>query len=294
MIPDTKSPRLADIALLYAATMWGLFWYPLRLFEQAGLPALWVSLIAFSSALLVGLFYTRTRLAEYRSQPLSLLIIAVAAGWCNVAFLIALVEGNAIRVVLLFYLSPVWTVVMGHFILKEKLRLSEMLIFLLAFTGAMVMLWNPEVGLPWPGDRADWLALSSGFMFALSNILIRSLQTISIPVKTTASWMGGVGIAAVWILLIGSSEPGTNFTIWSYAILLGVLGIVFMTLAVQYGVTHMPVYRSAIILLFEIPVTAVSVYYLAGDKLSLLEWVGGIIVVSSAWLIARRGKMDGK
>jgi len=294
MIPDTKSPRLADNALLYAATMWGLFWYPLRLFEQAGLPALWVSLIAFSSALLVGLFYTRTRLAEYRSQPLSLLIIAVAAGWCNVAFLIALVEGNAIRVVLLFYLSPVWTVVMGHFILKEKLRLSEMLIFLLAFTGAMVMLWNPEVGLPWPGDRADWLALSSGFMFALSNILIRSLQTISIPVKTTASWMGGVGIAAVWILLIGSSEPGTNFTIWSYAILLGVLGIVFMTLAVQYGVTHMPVYRSAIILLFEIPVTAVSVYYLAGDKLSLLEWVGGIIVVSSAWLIARRGKMDGK
>lgn len=294
MNPDTKSPRLADFTLLYAATMWGLFWYPLRLFEQAGLPAVWVSLVSFSSALIVGLFYTRRRWAEYRLRPLSLLLIALSAGWCNIAFLVALVEGNAIRVVLLFYLSPVWTVIMGHFILKEKLRVSEMMIFLLAFAGAMVMLWNPEIGIPWPADRADWLALSSGFMFALSNVLIRLLQSISIAVKTTVSWMGGVGIAVIWILLYRLSVPDTEVTIWLYAVVLGVLGIVFMSLSVQYGVTHMPVYRSAIILLFEIPVTAVSVYFLAGDKLSALEWTGGIIVVCSAWLIARTGKTHDK
>lgn len=289
-----KTSRLADFALLYAATMWGLFWYPLRLFEQVGLPAIWVSLISFSSAMCIGLVLCRSRFAEYRLQPLTLLLIAISAGWCNIAVLVALAEGNAIRVILLFYLSPVWAVIMGHLILKEKLQRIEMLIFLLAFLGAIIMLWNPDVGIPWPASRADWLALSSGFMFALSNVLIRSLQNISIPVKSTTTWIGGVVIALLWIVLSDHHFPVVGTTVWSYAVILGVFGIVLMSLSVQYGVTHMPVYRSAIILLFEIPVTAVSVYFLAGDKLTMMEWVGGIIVISSGWLIARTGRVDGK
>jgi len=285
-----SSNRLADLALLYAATMWGLFWYPLRLFEQAGMPAVWVTLVAFSSALLIGLVYTYRRFSEYKLHPKSLLIIAISAGWCNVAFLVALAEGNAVRVILLFYLSPVWTVILGHFILKEKLSLQAMLIFCLAFMGAMVMLWDTDIGFPWPQSHADWLALSSGAAFALSNVLIRALQDVSISVKTTASWLGCVFITVLWISLFGISVEQASESAWIYSVLLGLLAIVFMTLAVQYGVTHMPVYRSAIILLFEIPVTAISVYLLVGETMTLLEWSGGAIIALSAWLIARTGK----
>ncbi len=284
------SYRLADLALLYAATMWGLFWYPIRLFEQAGMPAVWVTLAAFSCALLIGLILTHRQLSQYRLHPRTLALIALSAGWCNVAFLVALVDGNAIRVILLFYLSPVWTVILGHFILKEKLSLQALFIFCLAFLGAMIMLWDTEIGFPWPQSHADWLALSSGATFALSNVLIRSLQDVSIYVKTTASWIGCIVIAGLWIVLLGMGIPDTEASVWYYTVLLGLFAIVFMTLAVQYGVTHMPVYRSAIILLFEIPVTAISVYWLAGETMTPLEWVGGGIVALSAWLIARTEK----
>jgi drug/metabolite transporter (DMT)-like permease len=290
MSHSRASYLLTDLALLFAATMWGLFWYPLRLFEANGMPAIWVTLVAFSCALLTGVVYTWKKWPEYRRYPLTLLLIGLSAGWCNAAFLVALVEGNAIRVILLFYLSPVWTVILGHYILKEKLSLQAFLIFALAFIGAMIMLWDPEVGFPWPQNQADWLALSSGFAFALSNVLIRALQDISIAVKTTASWLGCVAIAGVWILLADTGLAGIPEAAWYYSMLLGFCGIVFMTLSVQYGVTHMPVYRSAIILLFEIPVTAISVYWLAGETMNTLEWTGGVIVAISSLLIARVGK----
>ena len=177
MTHSRSSYLLTDLALLFAATMWGLFWYPLRLFEAQGMPAIWVTLIAFSCALLTGLIYTWRHWNEYRRYPLMLIMIGLSAGWCNAAFLVALVEGNAIRVILLFYLSPVWTVVLGHYILKEKLSLQAFMIFALAFVGAMIMLWDPEVGFPWPQNQADWLALSSGFAFALSNVLIMPCRT---------------------------------------------------------------------------------------------------------------------
>jgi len=282
--------RWADLALIYSATLWGLFWYPLRLFEQAGMSAVWVTFVAFSCASLVGVIYTRRRLSEYRQYPATLVLIALTAGWCNVAFLVALAEGNAIRVVLLFYLSPVWAVILGHFILKEKITLQALLIFCLAFMGAMIMLWDAEIGFPWPQNHADWLALSSGFTFALSNVLIRSLQDISIPVKTTVSWLGCITITGIWILLFDASIPDIDHSVWYYSVILGLFAIVSMTLSVQYGITHMPVYRSAIILLIEIPVTAISVYWLVGATMTSLEWVGGGIVAISAWLIARSEK----
>jgi len=277
-----------DLSLVFSATMWGLLWYPLRLFEQAGMPTIWVTLIAFSTALAIGIIYTLRRWKAYLLNPVQLLLIAITAGWCNVSFLVALEDGNVIRVILLFYLSPIWTIVLGYYFLGEKVSWGALRIFLLAIIGAVVMLWSPEVGYPWPQNSSDWLALSSGFTFALSNILIRNLQQVSIPVKTTSSWFGGAIIALVWITLSAEPMPIVSTITWVSAVTLGVMGILLMTLAVQYGITHMPVYRSAIILLFEIVVTTVSAYLLIGETMSPHEWVGGSLVIISAWLIARR------
>jgi len=281
-----------DLSLLFAATMWGIFWYPLRLFESAGMPAIWVTLIAFLAASAVGLILTAGRWREYFKKPKTLTIIALTAGWCNAGFLVAVVEGNVIRVILLFYLSPIWTVILGHFILKEVIPFKAFIIFMVAFIGAMIMLWEPSIGLPWPQGLADWLAISAGFSFALSNVLIRSLQSVSIPVKTTSTWLGCIVIAFFWVVFAQVDIPEIAPATWTYSVLLGLFGIVFMSLSVQYGITHMPVYRSAIILLSEVIVTAVSAYWLASETLNLREWTGGILVGVSALMIASLSKQN--
>jgi len=71
------------------------------------------------------------------------------------------------------------------------------------------------------------------------------------------------------------------------AIALGLCGILFMTLLVQYGVTHLPVHRSAVLALIELVAGAVSQQLLTNEVISLREWLGGALILVGAYLSAR-------
>jgi len=274
-------------SLILAATLWGLFWYPLRLLADAGLHGLWATLLIYCGTIPVLLYLVYGRLKEVLLAPRVLLVIGLASGWCNAAFILAVIEGNVLRVLLLFYLSPVWTVMLGYLFLKEQPDRQGLLVIVFALIGAVVMLWDPSVGLPIPHDQADWLALSSGFAFAIINVCVRQAQQVSVAVKTAAAWLGTIIVSFLLILLVGVSLAGSDTSSIYLALIYGLVVMVIMTLSVQYGVTHMPVYRSAIILLFELVVGAVSAWLLTHEKILLQEWIGGGLVVFAAYLSAR-------
>ena len=69
--------------------------------------------------------------------------------------------------------------------------------------------------------------------------------------------------------------------------LLGIFGITLMTLSVVYGVSHMPIYRSSVILLFEIVIGAASAVWIANETIRGQEWWGGSLVILAAYLAAR-------
>lgn len=287
MASKFSHPWLAVNALLLAAAMWGLLWYPMRLLEQAGLPGLWATLVAYAVASAAGLMFSVRYLAEFLRYPGWLLGLALAAGWCNVAFILAIIDGNVVRVVLLFYLSPLWTVLLGWIFLRERIDRPAALVLAVAMSGALLMLWDPRMGAPWPQDSADWMAISAGLAFSINNVIVRGSGHVSLPAKTTAAWVGGAVLAAAWLSLTASPMPMAAPQAWWGAVALGLLGIVIMTITVQYGVTHMPVRRSAVILLFELVVATVSSQLLADEALTAREWLGGGLIVGAALIAAR-------
>ncbi|MCF6323420.1 MAG: DMT family transporter [Gammaproteobacteria bacterium] len=277
---------LPVLALLLGATLWGVFWYPLRLLEQNGLVGLWATLLIYGAALMVGLPVVLKRRYPL-VRPGILLVLAFVSAWCNIAFILAILEGNVVRVTLLFFLSPLWTVILSKLLLDEPLTRSARITLLLALVGALVMLWDSEMGVPWPQGEADWLALSSGFAFALANVLIRKMHDVEIWVKTVSTWCGAVTLATVWILIAGIPLPEVESEVVVGALSLGAIGMVVMTLVVLYGVTHMPAHRSAVILLFELVVGAVSAQLLTDEHVMLNEWFGGLLIVLAGWYAAR-------
>lgn len=282
-----SSRLLPVLGLLTAATLWGVFWYPLRLLEAQGLSGLWSSLFLYAGTAAAWPFLLRGRMGEWRRAPLWLLLVALGSGWTNIAFVLAMLEGEVMRVLLLFYLSPLWATVLGWLFLHERIDGATLGILAVAVAGAVIMLWNPALGLPWPASRADWLALSSGFAFAALNTVLRHLQGISVQVKTVAGWLGVVVMAGI-LLLAGQEALAASLPAVGAALGLGATFLVLMTLSVVYGVTHMPVQRSAVILLFEIVAGAVSSMWLTDERLSPAEWFGGALVILAAWLSARR------
>lgn len=275
-------------SLLLAVTFWGCMWYPLRLLDQAGLNGIWTSLIAYGSVLLLALPLLWRQRDECREHFWTLLAIGLAAGWCNLAFIIAVLDGTVVRVLLLFYLSPLWAVLLGRLLLDEPMSRYSQVVLGVAMIGALTMLWSPELGFPWPESSSDWFALSAGFAFALSNVLVRRANHISLTNKAISSWWGAILICGVWLLLTGAAIPQVEISAVTGAILLGVLGLGITTLAVQYGVSHMPVHRSAVILLFELVVGAVSAQLLTDEVVRPVEWIGGGLILLGAFLTARR------
>jgi len=273
-------------SLLLSATLWGLVWYPLRLLEAQGLEGLWLTLASYTAALALGLVWLWRGRRHWRAQPIVLLMMTLAVGWCNVAFVLAVLEGTVVRVLLLFYLSPLWALVLGWVFLEEHPGSSGLTVFVLAIAGAVTMLWDPAMGMPWPRDRADWLAASSGLAFAFSNVMVRKMHGVSLHTKSSASWLGVVLVAGAWILIAGEAVPDVALSTWGGAAMLGWFGFVVMTLAVIYGVSRMPVHRSAVILLFELVVGAVSSLLLTDEQVLLQEWLGGALILVAAYLAA--------
>lgn len=284
-LPENR--LLPVLSLLFTATLWGVVWYPLRLLEQQGLSGAWSAVISYAAALSLFVWVFVRDFSDLRRNTLPLLLMSLSVGWTNVAFIMAVIDGNVVRVLLLFYLSPFWAVVLGWLMLDERLDGRSLQVFVIAVVGAFIMLWNEQIGMPWPTDRADWLAVSAGFAFAFSNVFVRRMQDVGVLLKSACGWSGNVMVALAWIGLTQTGIPAVAGAVYGGAVLLGLCGFLVMTLAVVYGVTRMPVHRSAVILLFELVAGAVSSLLLTDEVILLREWIGGGMIILAAWLAAR-------
>ena len=275
---ENRTRALATGCLLFAATFWGIVWFPLRLLDQAGLNGPWQMLVAYGSAFLVLSGLRWPGLGGMRGQEGRLLLLALAAGWTNVGFILAMLDGSVARALILFYLSPLWTVLLGRFLLGEQLQKSTLLSIPLGLFGAGLMLWSPDIldtGFSW----GDLSAMTAGMAFALTNVITRSLHDLGTRQKTLVSWAGVVLVSLLLLVMSGAALPQVPGGAWLGNVLLGIGGFLITTLAVIYGVSHMPVQRSSVILLVEILVGAVSAWLLAGENLNLQEWLGGILII---------------
>ncbi|NDP47774.1 MAG: DMT family transporter [Sulfuriferula multivorans] len=273
----------AITSLIYAATLWGLVWYPYRLLHEAGVGGIASSFITYVvPLLLLGWLHGRS-LHNSRGQWLWLAALGLAAGWTNLAYVLAVLEGEVVRVLLLFYLSPLWTVLFSRFLLKEKLNRAGWAVMALAAGGALAMLWQPGEW-PLPANDAEWLALSAGMMFAASNVISRHLGGVTEGAKVVSVWLG-VAILTVIGLALNPQELdfAANADVYVWGLLLGVgLAIGSMTYAVQFGLARVPANQAIVIFLFELVVAAVAAYFLSNERMGLQEWIGAAMIITAS------------
>ena len=280
----SKQKLLAMGGLLAGAIFWGVVWHPYRMLQETGVSGELSSLVTYLVALLLGLIFLSRSLREARKAPLILIGIGLAAGWANLAYVLAVLNGEVMRVLLLFYLAPLWTVIFARLLLDERPNLQGYMVIVLSLAGAIVMLWDVRAGWPLPANRAEWLGLSAGFTFALANVLTRRAHEIGIRLKAIVVWLG-VSLLALVPLIAQPAKfeaiQHISFSTWQVLILIGA-AIFAVTLAVQYGLTHTPANQAIVIFLFELVVAAISSYYLANEVLSAKEWVGGVMIIAAS------------
>jgi len=274
---------LAITSLVYAATLWGLVWYPYRLLNDAGVGGIASGFFSYAiPLLLLGWLHGRA-LHQARGHWVWLSALGLAAGWTNLAYVLAVLEGEVVRVLLLFYLSPLWTVLFSRFLLHEKLNRAGWAVMALAAGGALAMLWQPG-DLPLPANRAEWLGLSAGVAFAASNVISRHLDGVTQGAKAVTVWAGGVVLTLIGLLFKPAEldfMATAETSIW--LLLIGVaLTIGSMTYAVQYGLARVPANQAIVIFLFELVVASIAAYYLSAERMDLQEWIGAAMIITAS------------
>ena len=275
--------------ILSGALVWGLIWYPYRALQESGVAGPLATLISYTLAMLCGAFMLPRVWRELRHFYKAragwwAVVLVLSAGWANLGYVLAMLHGEVMRVLLLFYLAPLWTILFSYWLLGERLDRYGYLVMVLSFSGAAIMLWQPQHGLPLPQNISEWIGLSAGMGFAFSNVVSRRAAHLSVEAKTYSVLFGTTLLTVPLLLWQGGVAfhlPAAVMQTWS---ILGMLGIALCAtgFAVQYGVTHLRSNRAMLLFLFELVIAAISSYLLASEVMHLRDWIGASLIVSAS------------
>ena len=279
---------LPIFSLLFGAFVWGIIWYPYRLMANAGVSGIYSSFYVFILTIAIALPYFFIAKKKVPIWSKDFWLLALVAGYTNISYVLAVIDGEVVRVMLLFYLSPVWTIFLAHFMLNEDTQKCHYIAVFISLIGAIIMFWEPGY-LIHLDSRSDWLALSSGLGFAITNVMTRKHAHMTVNQKALAIWLGVIVVAMICIMFDKNAIQTLDFfRPVDAAIMMAIaLSLFLSTLLVQFGVTQIKAVEASSFFLFEIVVAAISSYFLVGESIALKEWLGGILIIAGVILSAK-------
>jgi drug/metabolite transporter (DMT)-like permease len=279
---------LPIFSLLFGAFIWGIIWYPYRLMANAGVSGIYSSFYVFILTIAIALPYFFITKKKVPIWSKDFWLLALVAGYTNISYVLAVIDGEVVRVMLLFYLSPVWTIFLAHFMLNEDTQKRHYIAVFISLIGAFIMFWEPGY-LIHLDSKSDWLALSSGLGFAITNVMTRKHEHMTVNQKALAIWLGVIVVAMICIMFDKNAMPTLDFfRPVDAAIMMAIsLSLFLSTLLVQFGVTQIKAVEASSFFLFEIVVAAISSYFLVGESIAFNEWLGGIFIIAGVILSSK-------
>jgi drug/metabolite transporter (DMT)-like permease len=298
------------LALLVNAFVWGVSWWPFRRLQEAGLHPLWATTVVYVLSAVVIAAWRPRSLRQLATSP-ALWLICVASGTTNATFNWAVSIGDVVRVVLLFYLMPLWALLLARLVLKEHLTRGAFVRLGLALAGAAMVL---SQGAPPEGGGAgahagnarvlgaltlpDLLALLGGFAFALNNVMLRREAARPEEGRALAMFVGGVivaGATAVSLSASGSATAATSVPwpagVAQWALPAFALALAFMAsnLCLQYGAARLPATATAVVMPSEVLFAALTAVWWGGAELHWSVLAGGALILGAALASAIEG-----
>ncbi|HEY0821057.1 MAG TPA: DMT family transporter [Rhizobacter sp.] len=282
-------PRLwAVLALMLNAFVWGVSWWPFRHLQSAGLHPLWATVLIYLFAVGVIAIARPHAFGQVLRRPV-LWVLVIASGSTNAAFNWGVAIGDVVRVVLLFYLMPLWVVLLARVLLHEKLTWLAGARVLLALGGAAIVLWPEDgSGFPLPRSLPDWLGVCGGFAFGLNNVMLRREAKQPEESRAMAMFLGGVLVAGTLATVLAwrgeAAWPPAPTLGWvPLAVLLSAFFLV-SNMALQYGAARLPANVASVVMLTEVLFASVSALLLGGGTMTPALAMGGGLILLAALL----------
>jgi drug/metabolite transporter (DMT)-like permease len=293
--------RLAALIVVALGALWGLYWLPLRELDAVATAGPWATFVVVAVAC-IGLapfgWLGRARLAAASNRSLW----SIALGGASfVLYSNALLYGHVATVILLFYLTPIWSTLIARFWLGWPIAGWRYVAIGCALFG-MALVLGADGGVPAPTTLGDWLGLISGIMWSVASTGIR-VHVRTQPAETNFIFcLGGLVMAGLLLVPLAGETPPvlvaedvTRALGWAVLIGGGWWGVALV--ALMWASKRLEPARVGILLMTEVIVGALSAALLTDEPFGPLMAMGAVLVIAAGiletlplrWPFRRRG-----
>ena len=280
---ERLSENTLSVFIVISSAAWGLYWFPLRGIEATGMSGAW-SVVFFNACPLVVLL----PLLLFKAKMLvgtfsSTLLVSVLVGSAFTCYANALIETTVIRATMLFYLTPVWSTLIGVIWLSEPLTRARIISIFVAFAGLFLLLSNGD-STNTPLNIGDFYGLLAGIFWAFGLSMLNRYPTIPIAPLTALTFVSTTVLSVLFALLLGSEvlpdagiikEALPTALIWSI-FLLPCFFVIFRISQILFPG------RVGILTMSEVVVAVISASILLPDEaMGWVQWIGAIAIIAA-------------
>jgi drug/metabolite transporter (DMT)-like permease len=281
-----SSQTLAKFASLYAGLAYGLYWIPLRALEQAGLHDVLPALMFNLAPMLLILPLIVWRWPTIVRAPMHFHVTGIVVGLSLVGYTNAFLYTDVVRVLILFYLTPIWGFVLARIFLGDLITPIRWVSILLGI-GGMLTIFNVGTGLPLPENAGDWTALAAGVLWAVASLMM--LMGKESPIDYALWFFLWNGIAAIVVCAVFFTRTGTALPaaavfidVLPWLVPLALVLIVPAGFAVIYGPTQLNPGIAGVLFMVEIGVGTITASIMTDEPFGWRELLGVLMITTAA------------
>jgi len=279
------------LAIILAAFVWSFGFWWVRIFDSWGYTPPTFIFINFAFSLVFLFFILKAkkiRLMPEKSSLKWLILMGFADVTTALTLIWAFVLTKVAMAELLHFTMPVWIFLIAAFWLKEKITRWKFLALILSLIGILLVF---DLSIVTSGlnlaNLGNLLALVSAVGFAFVVVIGRKLNTL--PPYLTVFWNRIIGTAVVFFFFLFDNTFQSwyhlpIFIIYAFATSIIPLSLVF------YGLKKTEASTSSILALLEAPLAIVWAWLFFSESLTLLNIIGGILILLSSALIIKKQK----
>ena len=278
-----KSDKILSLIIVVSSCAWGLYWLPLRSIEQSGIVGSWSIVLVNACPLIILVPLIFFNLDKLKKYPKPILFAGIMIGAAFTFYANGLVQTSVIRATLLFYLSPIWSTIVGIIWLNERLTIARVISIIVALIGLILLLYdfrNQETAML---NFGDFSSILSGLFWALGASILKKWSKLPIIPLTAIVYFSTTSLSILLAIIVYKAPIpslaliGQNFStafIWSVIVLLPSFCIIFRISQILFPG------RVGILMMSEVAVAVISAkILLPEEQMVILQWIGASAIL---------------
>jgi len=272
---------LASVIVLCVGVFWGVYWVPVRAIAELGLDGAWGTGAITLAAMLFLLPFLSGKTHVFRDTGIVGVVSIALGGAAFALYSIGFLYGKVALVVLLWFFSPVWSVLIAKFVLRWQVPKLRLIAIGVGLAGLVIMLGGEGV-VPVPRSPGEWMAFIGGLIWAGATAGMRLKSRVP---PLPAAFIFALGATLTSFAFAPFLEPLPTIeaadAAWIGITVLATGGLWWglSIAALMWATLRLDPARVGILLMPEVIFGALTAAIFAGETLSASEMIGGGLVV---------------